>query len=112
MNPSRITMLVLAVAGIAILSGCGSTDYRTHWAQDRCDRVMAQARMDAVHELLAAGQVDQAQKVLQQYLPEEADQAESRLLFAAEDEDDKDETPSQYARITLESDLEPEAQTW
>ena len=114
MNTSKIMMLILAVAGIAMLiSGCGTSDYRTNWAQNRCDRVMAQARLDAVQELLAAGHVDYAQKVLQQYLPEAGIQGVPQLMLAAEDdEDDKEEAPSQYAQMILESDLEPEAQTW
>lgn len=93
-----------------LCSGCGSIDYRTGWAQTRCQQVMAQARMDAVGQLLAAGHVEHAQKVLAQYLPE-ADSA-PLLMLAAEDEDDKEEAPSQYAKVTLESDLEPEAQAW
>lgn len=114
MNPPKIAMLVLAAAGIAMLSsGCGISDYRSSWAQNRCDRVMAQARLNAVHELLAAGHIDHAQKVLHKYLPEAGLQkAPQRMLAAEDDEDDKEETPSQYAKVTLESDLEPEAQTW
>ena len=114
MNTPKITLLVLAAAGIAlVLSGCSSVDYRSSWAQHRCERVMAQARMDAVHDLLADGHVDYAQKVLQQYLPDAGGQLAPQTMLAAEDdEDDKDEAPSQYAKVTLEAELDPEAQTW
>lgn len=114
MKTPIIAVLVMAVAGIAILnSGCGSTDYRAHWAQDRCERVMAQARMEAVRELLAEGRTDHAQKVLAQYLPEAAHPVTDEVLLAAEeDEGGQEQTSSQYARITTEKDLEPEAQAW
>jgi hypothetical protein len=114
MKTPKITWLVVAVAGIAILSsGCGSTDYRTQWAQNRCDQVMAQARMEAVQELLAEGRTDHAQKMLEQYLPETAHPMTSDVLLAAEeDEDDKEQPPSQYARVTLEEDLEAQEQAW
>ena len=114
MNAPKITMLVLAAAGIAmLLSGCSGGDYRSTWAQHRCQRVMTQARMDAVEDLLAAGQVGYAQKVLQQYLPDTPGQLAPQTMIAAEDdEDDKEESSSQYAKVTLEGDLDPEAQTW
>lgn len=107
-----IPIMCLAVAGIALFcSGCGMTNYRAQWAQDRCERVLAQARLEAVQELMAAGQVQQAQEVLSRYLPEAALPMSRIPLLAAED-DGKEETPSQYARLNLDTELEPQNQTW
>jgi hypothetical protein len=107
-----IRFLSLAVAGIALIgSGCGMSDFRAQWAHDRCERVLAQARLEAVQELMAAGQTEQAQQVLSRYLPEAALPMSSTPLLAAED-DGKEETPSQYARLNLESELEAQNQTW
>lgn len=108
----NIPSIILAVAGIACLgSGCGTTDFRAQWAHDRCERVLAQARLEAVQELMAAGQTEQAQQVLSHYLPEAALPISSTPLMAAED-DGKEEVPSQYARLNLESELEAQNQTW
>jgi hypothetical protein len=114
MKTPKIEGLVLAVAGIAIFcSGCGSTDYRTQWAQNRCDQVMARARMEAVQELLAEGRSDHAQKVLEQYLPESAHPMTPDVLMASEEDEGGEEKPaSQYARVTLEKDLETQEQAW
>ncbi len=108
-----ISIWSLAVAGIAWLcSGCGMTDYRAQWARSRCDEVLAQARLEAVQELLADGQTDQAQQVLSHYLPKAALPMSSTPLLAEVEEDGKEDNPSQYARLILESDLELQNQTW
>jgi hypothetical protein len=108
-----ISMASLAVAGIAWLcSGCGMTDYRAQWAQSRCNEVLAQARLEAVHDLLANGQTDQAQEVLSHYLPEAALPLGSAPMLTSAEEDGKEDNPSQYARLILESDLELQNQTW
>ena len=113
MKAPKIMLLVLAVAGIAILlSGCATTDYRTKWARIRCERVMAQARLNAAWELLAEGYVDKANEVFQQVLPDAAAQTTPLRMLAADDEDDTEDNSSQYAKVTLESDLDPESQTW
>lgn len=61
---------VLAVAGTAIWSsGCDLGSHRQESARLRLERKMAQARLTAAHELLAAGYVDQAQRILDPFLP-------------------------------------------
>ncbi len=108
----NIPILSLAVAGIALIGGgCGTTDYRAQWAHDRCERVLAQARLEAVQELMAAGQTEQAQKVLSRYVPKAALPMSGAPLLTADD-DGKGELPSQFARLNLESELEAQNQTW
>ncbi len=114
MSTPKIALWMLAVAGIAIVcGGCGGSDYRSAWAQNRCQRVMAQARMEAVHDLLASGHADHAQRVLDRYLPDPAGRVAPQLMLALEEDgDDEKEAPTQYASVTRKRDRNPEDQTW
>lgn len=114
MKTPKNLCFILAVAWIAIFSnGCGSSDYRAQWAQHRRDRVMAQARLGAVQELLAEGRSNQAQRLLEQGLPQTAPSPAARLFAAVgEDEGDEKQPPAQYAHANLRKKQDPQEQTW
>lgn len=70
MKHRKSHMWLLAVTGVAIwCGGCDLGAQREESARLRLERKMAEARLTAAHELLAAGYVEQAQRVLQPYLP-------------------------------------------
>ena len=110
MKRPKIQLIILAVAGMAILlSGCDLGQHRRETVKMRCEQKMAQARLTAAQELLAAGYTEQAQQILKPFLTTEI--TADLLFIAAEDEGDED-TPSQYAKVMLPEDFEAESQTY
>ena len=70
MNKKRLYLWLLAAAAILVAgSGCDLGAQRQESARLRMEHQMAEARLTAAHNLLAAGYVEQAQHLLEPYLP-------------------------------------------
>ena len=111
MRCPKLHFMLPLLAGIAILiSGCNLSEHRRQTARIRCEQKMAEARLSAAREFLALGDVDQARKILDPYLPE-SELPSGRITSVAEEEGD-DETPSQYAKVSFEEELDPASQPY
>lgn len=85
MKKTVFHILMPVAAGIVI--GCAGCDIGTHReeaARLRLEKRMAQVRVMAARELLAAGYVDQAQRVLEPYLPSLESEASDKVQVADE----------------------------
>lgn len=116
MRHSISHILVLAVAALAIgCAGCDLGARREAAARLRLEKRMEQARLTAARELLAAGYVDQAQRILKPYLPLLEDEAAAETATETATEVQVAQEPAktaetlQLARLDLET-LDKESQ--